>query len=225
MTWDAVAQEMDHDVEAEQSDVLDGRDSTQADKNTSDSWGIIKYIETRRRLNDAPIDPRYLSDKEDYNPFLGYRLKIDTVFPYHATMTLEDAAKRMFAEHNLDFEDAKNIKGMLIHSTSTEPDPVMQQIMPRYCSGESYVRVTSEAIEVKVVELARTLSRLLKSTATPTPPCRDDAEFRLDVASYEDARKSAAALVARSIMHCHPDVCVQLRRAFLPPYTREKPNR
>ncbi|KAF7670631.1 hypothetical protein GT037_011210, partial [Alternaria burnsii] len=86
LTWDAVAQEMDHDVEAEQSDVLDGRDSTQADKNTSDSWGIIKYIETRRRLNDAPIDSRYLSDKEDYNPFLGYRLKIDTVFPYHATI-------------------------------------------------------------------------------------------------------------------------------------------
>jgi hypothetical protein len=114
----------------------------------------------------------------------------------------------MFVEHNLDYEDAKNIKGMLIHSTSTELDPVIDQLMLRYCSEEQYVRVTSEAVEVKVVELARILSRPLESTATPRPPCTDDAEFKLNAASYKDARKSAAAPVARSIMRCYLDVCI-----------------
>ncbi|KAB2104108.1 hypothetical protein AG0111_0g7232 [Alternaria gaisen] len=97
LTWDEVAQEVENHVEEEQSSVLDGGDPTRADKNTSDNWGIFEYIETRKRLNDAPIDSRFLTEKDDYNPFLGHRLQISSVFPYQNTMTLENATKRMFA--------------------------------------------------------------------------------------------------------------------------------
>jgi hypothetical protein len=117
----------------------------------------------------------------------------------------------MFKEHGVDYEDAKYIKGMSVYETFADPAPILEETIPRYLNKDAYIRSSSDVINTKVVDMSHSLSGLLQHTSQLHR--RKDFGMAPSVANNEIARRSAAALVARVMLLCDADVCIQPRGA------------
>jgi hypothetical protein len=169
---------------------------------------VFEFLAERASAADSPLKFNSLAQKDDWNPFLRYRLgefnndQYEVVSVYSPHQTLQKATELMYKEMDMTLKDAHAIKEMSVYEPYLKPKTTMHQVMPHYLNIINYVRVSSRIHNTKVVDMSPLLSGLIAHVPDQEAPRR--------ISRVKEPQKSAAALVARALLQSNSKVCILL---------------